>query len=152
MFQPFSYYDQYSYIDLNALTFISASGITNLTQKTAINQLTIDLKSYGIWNKTKAVYPFVGGTATTHKWNLKDPQDTDAAFRLNFFGSMTHNSNGITGNGLNAYALTYINPSSNMTLDSTSVTLYSRTDENHLSVVIGMRVNVGGSHERLSFS
>lgn len=152
MFQSFSYYDQYSYIDLNALTFISASGITNLTQRTAVNQLTIDLKSYGIWDKTKAVYPFIGGTAATHKWNLKDPQDTDAAFRLTFFGSMTHNSNGITGNGTNAYALTYVIPSSSLTLNSTSVTIYSRTNENTNSIEIGMGVDAGASPERLSLS
>ena len=30
----------------------------------------------------KAIYPFVGGTATTHKFNLKDPADINAAFRL----------------------------------------------------------------------
>lgn len=138
MFQSFSYFDQYSYIDLNALTFISASGITDLTQKTAVNQLTIDLKSYGIWNKCKAIYPIVGGTATTHKWNLKDPQDTDAAFRLTFFGSMTHNSNGIIGNGTNAYADTLFNPSSNASLNSHHISFYSRTNVNTNEIEFGV--------------
>jgi hypothetical protein len=152
MFQPFSYYSQYSYIDLSALTFISASGITDYTQKTAINQLTIDLKSYGIWTKMKAVYPFVGGTATTHKWNLINPVDTNAGFRLNFFGSVTHNSNGITGNGSNAYALTYVAPASNLTLDSTSVSLYSRSNTNTTAVDIGVGINSGADPRRLSVS
>jgi hypothetical protein len=152
MFQPFSYYSQYSYIDLSALTFISASGITDYTQKTAINQLTIDLKSYGIWNKMKAVYPFVGGSAATHKWNLINPVDTNAGFRLNFFGSVTHNSNGITGNGLNAYALTYVAPTPNLTLDSTSVSLYSRSDTNTTAVDIGMGFDNGADPRRLSVS
>jgi hypothetical protein len=59
----------------------------------------------------KAVYPFVGGTATTHKFNLKDPRDLDAAFRLTFFGGITHSSTGITGNGTNGYFDTFLNPS-----------------------------------------
>ena len=52
----------------------------------------------------KALYPFVGGTATSHKFNLKDPRDLDAAFRLQFNGGWTHNSNGVTPNGTNGYA------------------------------------------------
>ena len=139
MFQSFSYFDQYSYVDLNALTFISASGITNLTQKTAINQLTIDLKSYGIWNKCKAIYPIVGGTAATHKWNLKNPQDTNAAFRLTFFGSMTHSSNGMVGNGTNAYADTSFNPSSSASLNSHHISFYSRTNVNTTQVEFGVQ-------------
>jgi hypothetical protein len=152
MFQSFSYYSQYSYIDLNALTFISASGITDLTQKTAINQLTVDLKSYGLWEKMKAVYPFIGGTASTHKWNLINPVDTDDGFRLNFFGSITHNSNGITGNGLNAYALTYVAPSSSLTLNSTSISIYSRSNISTNSVDIGVGVDAGTDDRRLSLS
>lgn len=97
--------------DADAQAFITATGITDLTQKNAINQLVLDLKGYSIWTKMKALYPFVGGTATTHKFNLKNPLDTDAAFRLSFNGGVTHSSNGVTGNGLNAYYLTYINPS-----------------------------------------
>lgn len=152
MFQSFSYYNQYSYVDLNALTFISASGITNYTQKTAVNQLTIDLKSYGLWNKMKAVYPLVGGTATTHKWNLINPVDTDAGFRLNFFGSVTHNNNGITGNASNAYALTYVVPSSSLTLNSTSISLYSRTNFNGTSIETGVGINAGADDRRLDLS
>lgn len=87
--------------DADAQAFFTASGITDNTQKTAVNQLVVDLKTYGIWTKMKALYPFVGGTATTHKWNLKDPQDTDGAFRLVFSGGLTHSSNGIDPNGVN---------------------------------------------------
>jgi hypothetical protein len=65
-----------------------------------------------------AVYPFVGGTATTHKYNLVDPQDTDAAFRLTFVGGITHNSNGITSNGSTGYANTHINASTDLSLNS----------------------------------
>jgi len=82
--------------DVDAQAFITASGLTDITQKNAINQLVLDLKSYGLWTKLQAIYPFIGGTSFTHKWNLKDPRDLNAAFRLTFNGSITHNSNGVT--------------------------------------------------------
>jgi len=115
-------------LDPDAAAFLTAASITDNTQKTAINNLVVNLKAAGIWSKMKAVYPFVGGTATTHKWNLKDPQDTDAAFRLVFNGGMTHSSNGIQFGGVNGYADTKLNMSSNYTAnDNTHISFYSRT-------------------------
>jgi hypothetical protein len=76
----------------------------------------------------KAIYPFVGGTATTHKWNLKDPRDLDAAYRLAFSGAWTHSSTGALPNGANAYADTYLAPSGNLTASNTAVSYYSRTN------------------------
>lgn len=114
--------------DADALAFISAAGITDPTQQSAVNQLVVDLKAASIWTKMKAVYPFVGGTASTHKWNLKDPRDLNAAFRLVFNGGMTHSSNGITGNGTNAYADTNLIPLNTLSQDSTHFSVYSRTN------------------------
>jgi hypothetical protein len=99
-----------SSVDADAQAFITAAAITNATQQTAINTLVISLKSYGIWTKMKALYPFVGGTAASHKFNLKDPRDLNAAFRLIFNGGWTHSSNGVVPNGTNGYADTYFNP------------------------------------------
>jgi len=96
-----------SSFDPDAQAFITAAGITNSTQQNAINQLVLDLKSYSLWTEMNAIYPFVGGTATTHKYNLKDPRDLDAAYRLYFNGGWTHNSNGVSPNGINGYANTY---------------------------------------------
>jgi hypothetical protein len=118
--------------DADADAFISAAGITDSTQKSAIQTLVTDLKTYGIWTKMKAIYPFVGGTSTTHKWNLKDPQDTDAAFRLTFSGGATHDSNGWTPNGTNGYADTFFIPSTNFTsLDNKSFGNYIGTNTNN---------------------
>jgi hypothetical protein len=94
-------------LDPDAAAFIVAAGITNATQKTAINQLVLDLKSYSIWTKMQALYPFVGGTATSHKYNLKDPRDLDVAYRIQFNGGWAHSSNGIRGDGSTAYANTF---------------------------------------------
>lgn len=114
-------------LDSDALAFITAAGITDTTQYNAIVKLVVDLKTYGLWTKMKAIYPFVGGTASTHKWNLKDPRDLDVAFRLVFNGGWTHSTNGATPNGTNAFANTYFNPSLNITINSGHISIYSRT-------------------------
>jgi hypothetical protein len=97
-------------LDPDAEAFLTATGITDATITSAINTLVLDLKGYGIWTKMKAIYPIVGGTAATHKFNLKDPRDLDAAFRLEFFGGITHSVNGMQGNGTNGYAETHLRP------------------------------------------
>ena len=81
-------------LDPDAQAFLTAAGITDETQESAVNQLVLDLKSAGIWTKMDVVWPIVGGTATAHKYNLVDPQDTDAAYRMTFNGTFTHNANG----------------------------------------------------------
>jgi hypothetical protein len=90
--------------DPAAQAFITAAGITDPTQQAAINNLVIGLKADGLWASMYAIYPFVGGTASTHKWNLKDPRDLSAAFRIGFNGGMTHSANGILFNGTNGWA------------------------------------------------
>jgi hypothetical protein len=76
--------------DPDAQSFFNATGITNLTIRDAVNNLTVSLKDNGLWTSMSAIYPMVGGTADTHKYNLKDPQDTNAAYRITFSGSWTH--------------------------------------------------------------
>ena len=114
--------------DPDAQAFITAAGITDPTQQSAINTLVLDMKGYGIWTKMKAVYPMVGGTATTHKWNLKDPQDTDAAFRLVFNGGWTHSSTGALPNGTNGYANTFLNANTELQQFSHHHSFYHNTD------------------------
>lgn len=117
--------------DADAQAFFDAAGITDTTQKNAVNQLVLDLKSYSIWSKMSAVYPFVGGTASTHKWNLKDARDLDAAFRLVFTGSWTHNSNGVTGDGSTAYADTKLAPSAVLGQDSKHLSAWAKSTLNN---------------------
>jgi len=127
--------------DEDALAFINAAGITNLTQQQAIIDLVIDLKGFGLWTKMKAIYPFVGGTATTHKYNLKDPRDLNAAFRLVFSGGWTHSSTGALPNGTNAYAETYLTPSTSLSQNSSHLSYYSRTNASTNSSEIGSIAN-----------
>jgi hypothetical protein len=116
------------FLDPDALVFLQAAGIVDGTIITAVDTLVRDLKGYGIWTKLKAIYPFVGGTATTHKFNLKNPADTDAAFRLLFVGGWTHSATGAFPNGANAYANTFYTPNIEANPSNNSVSFYSRTN------------------------
>jgi len=116
-------------VDPDAQAFITAASITDPTQQSAINQLVVDLKGYSIWTKMKALYPFVGSIASQHKWNLKDPRDLDAAFRLVFNGGWTHSSTGATPNGTNGYADTKLKVQTNISATSHAYGVYSRTND-----------------------
>ena len=129
-----------SLVDPDAQAFITAAGITDGTQQNAINTLVLALKTASVWTKLEAIYPMVGGTATTHKFNLKNPADTDAAYRLNFVGGWTHSSNGALPNGTNAYADTFwLSTQQN----SASMSFYSRTNTTGLFHEFGAGQGVG---------
>jgi hypothetical protein len=122
----------------DTLNFVQAAGITDITQIRAISTLVTDLKYAGIWNKFKAIYPMIGGTATSHKFNLKDPRDVNDAYRLFFSGGGTHSANGYQGNGTNAFANTFLNPLTQLTLTSTHLSYYSRTLTVNTQIEIGV--------------
>ena len=109
-------------VDPDAQAFITAASITNPTQQSAINTLVTDLKGYNIWTKFKAIYPIVGGSASSHAVNLKTP----GTFNLTFTNSWTHSATGMTPSV--AYANTSLNPSTSLTLNNTHLSFYSRTN------------------------
>ena len=115
--------------DPDAVAFLTAAGITDPTITSAICTLVISMKANGTWAKMNAIYPFVGGTAATHKFNLKNPADTNAAFRLSFVGGWTHSANGALPNGTNAYADSFLTPSVTFAVNSHSFGIYSRTND-----------------------
>jgi hypothetical protein len=135
--------------DPDAQAFITAAGLTDNTQKSAINTLVLSLKANNIWQKFKAIYPFVGGTATTHKFNLINPADTNAAFRLVFSGGWTHSSTGATPNGINAYADTFLVPNTILTQNSTHVSYYSRINSNLTEIEVGASNGPNAADDKL---
>lgn len=133
-------------VDTDAQAFITATGITDTTQKSAINKLVLDLKSYSIWTKFKAIYPFVGGNATTHKFNLKDPRDLDAAFRLQFVNGWTHSSTGASPNGTDAYANTFFRAGTVLGHNfNAHISKYNRTNDLTGNKIDGVYGSAGGS-------
>lgn len=102
--------------DADALAYFNATGLTDITKKAAINSYIVGLKADSLWAGTKlrALYIFPGNTATINKYNLKDPQDTDAAFRLLYNSvNFTHGTNGVavTNSSTADFIDTRLNPS-----------------------------------------
>lgn len=118
-------------MEKDAAAFVKAAGITSGKQKRAINNLVMALKkttlsgnpAKSIWSAMDVIYPFVGGNATAHSFNLKNP----SAYQISWFGGMTHGSGGAIGNGSNSYGNTGFNPKTNgvnFGLNSASLGLY----------------------------
>jgi hypothetical protein len=80
-----------NYLDADAQTFITSAAITNATQKMAINNLVTNLKLQNLWTKMTAVYPIIGGNATAHSKNLKNP----STYPISFSSGWTHTSDGM---------------------------------------------------------
>ena len=124
---------------VEALKFIDSSGITNQTEKDAICTLVKQLKDSSLWTSMLAIYPFVGGTASSSKWNLVNPVNSNSAFRLDFFGGWTFASTGAKPNGINAYAITYFVPINSWASDtSISFGYYSTTNTSATQVEMGI--------------
>jgi len=87
--------------------------------------------TYDFWNKYIALYPFIGGTAASHKYNLKNPEDSNSAFRIIWTGTsstassaITHSFSGVQG-GAFAYAHTFVIPNSSLNRNNTSIFRYA---------------------------
>lgn len=124
-------------IDADAISFLNAASIADPVISSAIDILVKTLKSEGLWTKLHAIYPFVGGTAGTHKFNLKDPQDTNGAFRLTFAGGWTHSATGALPNGSTGYADTFFNQLNNGLEDDEFIGVYLRTN------TVGTMIDIG---------
>ncbi len=85
-------------IDSDAQAFLTATGLSSDTDILAVNTFVTKAKAQGIWNDLDKIYPFIGGTATSHRYNLKN-----ALADGTFFGGVTHNANGVTFNGSTGY-------------------------------------------------
>ncbi len=127
---------------INAIEGTSTVLTTN--DKFACNELIVDLKNYGVWDKIKVLYGFLGGTASAHKFNWKDPRDLDASFRLVFYGGWTHTITGAKPNGTTAWATTKFNPVTQLTTQSSNhLSFYSRTNIDESTVDMGSYTDPG---------
>jgi len=102
----------------------AAGGTLSATEKTATNQLVLDMKSASIWTSMKAIYPMVGASAAACAQNLKS-----SSFTGSFSSGWTFASTGVTPNGTSAYMDTTLVPSANYAdMSSVCITIYNRTN------------------------
>lgn len=106
----------------------TAGGSLSNTEKTAVNQLVLDMKSYSIWTKMKAIYPMVGASSAACAQNLKS-----SSFTGTFSSGWTIASTGVTPNGTSAYMDTGLNTSTNLTKTSAHLSMYVRNNINESS-------------------
>lgn len=89
-------------VDADVQAFLDATGINDATITTALNTFVTTLKTESLWDSMVAIYPFVTDKTSSvdiqaqFKYNLKDPQDTNAAYRLTTIGSVTYSTLGVT--------------------------------------------------------
>ena len=85
---------------------VASGGTTNPTIEAAVDTLFTELKNNGLYSKIYAMYPYVGGTASSHSINAL----LNKTYDITWIGGMTHGISGSTGNGTNAYGDTGFNP------------------------------------------
>jgi hypothetical protein len=117
------------YIDMNSLTmtsgqyfYIWAPQFENGTTATTYQPIATTQQAY---------------IASQFKYNLVNPVDSDAAFRLVFNGGWTHSSTGATPNGTNGYADTKFNQATYLTQTNGEIGSYLRTNTTGTYVDMG---------------
>lgn len=114
--------------------YAAATGITDYTILDPLNIFDLGLTYYGLDTIMKALYPMVtdktsqSDMANQMKYNFMNPLDTNAAFRLQWFGGWVYSRTGALPNGTNAYADTKLVPSINLSNLNTHLSYYSRTN------------------------
>lgn len=125
------------YTDTDASAYLAAlvtAGVTpSASQIQAAHYFATATKWAGVWSLGTAWYPFIGGTAAAHSVNMKLP----GTYNISWTGGVTHNANGITGDGTTGYGDTGIVPNSVLSQNSKHLSLYSRTDGQATAVDFG---------------
>lgn len=113
--------------DPDAKSFLDAAGISDKTQTKAVNDFVVQLKRDSLWNKFLAIYPMIGGTAETTKWNLKDPRDADIAYRITWNGTPDFKTTGVTCTKQTDWGDTHL-PDSILSYNNSAISYYSGTE------------------------
>ena len=127
---------QIASFDADASAFFArvtaAGGSLTLSEKTATNQLVLDLKANSLWTPMKAIYPMVGASAAACAQNLKS-----SSFTGTFSSGWTFASTGVTPNGTSAFMNTTLIPNTSLTNNNLHLSFYSRTQNSQSSAELG---------------
>jgi hypothetical protein len=108
---------------------ITIYGVSGLSVWTAVNNFFITGVADGWLSQMMALYLYIGGTATTHKYNAVNPLDTDAAFRVTWAGTITHSATGVKGNGVNGWGDTHLIYSTSLSPYSSAIGYYNSLND-----------------------
>jgi len=91
----------------------------------AVDSFVLALVDAGHWERMKAIYPFIGGSAAAHSINLKSP----AQYNTTWHGGIVHDATGVKFGGVNGYGDPgFINPTNFNSASDCHVSVYSRAD------------------------
>jgi len=118
----------------------AAGGSLSLTEKSATNQLVLDLKTAGVWSKRKVLYPYVGASAAACAQNL-----ASSSFTGGFSSGFLFAATGITGT--TAYMSTGFNPFvDGLAYNDNSIGIYTRySNQNTAQYDCGCGNNTGSA-------
>ena len=122
----------------------AAGGTLSQTEKDAVNTLTLNLKSVGVWTLLKAIYPMVGASAAACSQNLKS-----SSFTGTFSSGWTFASSGITPNGTSTFMDTSLIPSTSLALNSGHCSVYIRTNVEEATCDIGTTNGTFGAADEI---
>lgn len=114
--------------DADAEAFFTAAGITDTTEKNAVNQLVLDFKGgagcltpngTNLWTNAAAIWPVSPTSLAAAAYNLRDT----TSFNYTWINSPTHASTGVAFNGINQYGDTNLTPSSLTLANGYDITL-----------------------------
>jgi hypothetical protein len=88
----------------------------------------VELGNLSTYQPVLAANNYATNVAAQMKFNLVNPQDSDAAFRLAFSGGWTYSTNGAQPNGTNGFADTFLIPNTSLSTSSSHLSFYSRTN------------------------
>lgn len=127
------------------LAQVLAQGGTGITPtiSAATDTMFVSLKSAGLYTKLQAFYPYLGGVANSHSINAK----TIGTFTVAWSGTITHNSQGVRGNGSSGIGTTGWIQSANTTVGNTTIGCYIVASGN-----TGWDMGIVGSTTHLGFN
>lgn len=121
---------------VEAQKYIDSAVITDATHKTALCNLVQQLKDSSLYSLFDVIYPMEGGTSSSTKWNLIDPRNLDAAYRITWTGGLTYSATGVIGNGTNGVGDTHFAQSS-FTTNNEHVSVWCRTNVSNNVYIMG---------------
>jgi hypothetical protein len=142
---PSSGYDADAVTYFNAIS--GAGGSLTTGQKDAVNAFILGEKADGLFpSYYDGMYITCLGSAAAIKFNVVDPVDADASYRLTFNNGATYASTGVSANGTNQTISTHFIPGAGgvkMGVNDSHVAVYQRTSTGVDNPVWG--INQSGS-------
>lgn len=134
--------------DLDAVRYLDEVNERNTTIRSGLNKFVKTLKTETIWEKVSGIYPMLGSTSR-YGYNLKDPRDSDSAFRLSFSSTDTEFQNGyIEFKGDNDFANTHFNPNTDLANNDIHFSFLNLEDETVSTYDIGALKSLDGTEPR----